>query len=111
MTVEMLIEELKKCDPKARVMMHCWDGEEVLFTCWTHNGKPSTNVWFESFDDLDLEEELKAELEHAIDITDDEADFYALWLERGITPGVVYDYLGKEAAWHMIEVCREHGLM
>lgn len=111
MTVEMLIKELKKCDPKARVMMHCWDGEEVLFTCWAGNGKPSTNVWFESFDDLDLEEELKAELEHTIDITDDEADFYALWLERGITCDVVYDYLGSEAAEHMEAVCKEHGLI
>ena len=107
----MLINELKKCNPYAKVVMHHWDGEEVLFTCHTYNGRPTRNVWLESFDDMDVEEELKAELEHATEVGTDEVDFYMDWLERGFTCDVVYDYLGKEVADHMREFCKEHGLI
>jgi len=114
MTVEMLIKELQKYDPKARVRMHHWLGEEVLYSCRfvnSDNRIPPKVVWFECEDDLDLGEELKAQIENASEIAEDEADFYALWLERGFSIDMVERNLGKEAAEHMKMVCEEHGLI
>ena len=111
MTARMMIEELQKFNPDARVMMHDWRGDEVLFVLKAANDYPTSNVWLEGLEDIDIDEELKAELECAVDEFASEADFYAWWLEKGITPDMVELYVSEEAARHMIEVCEEHGLI
>lgn len=105
MTVETMIKELQKCDPKARVIMHDHRlGSEVLFVVSYLNGKPTTNIVLECEEDVYLPEELKEEFEHRNEIACDEKDFYNFWVDKGITPEMVEKYLSKEISDRMKSV-------
>lgn len=109
MTVERMIKELKKMDPKATVKMHNRFGEPILFVLALANDE--NNVWVESESDMDLSNELEERFRNAVENQLDELDFYADLLEIGITVEHVCRYMGEEAAKHMEKFCEEHGLV
>lgn len=109
MTVERMIKELKKMDPKASVKMHDHFGEPVLFVLALAND--AENVWIESESDMDLGNELEERFRNAAENQLDELDFYMDLLEIGITIEHVRCYMGEKTAKHMEEFCEEHGLV
>ena len=58
MTVERLIKELSRYNPKARVRLHGEEGEELLFVMSLV--KDEDNVWVEGESENDIEEEIRA---------------------------------------------------
>ena len=109
MTVERMIEELKKFNPNAVVKMHHRDSEPVLFVLGVVGDKD--RVWIESESDNDMSAELEARFKYAIEEDIDELDFYIDLLEIGIDVHMVRKYMGDEYANHMHQFCEEHGLI
>lgn len=109
MTVERLIEELQKYNPKAIVKMHHRDNEPVLFVLGIVGD--DERVWIESESDNDMGAEIGARFENAIKEQIDELDFYTDLLEIGIDVEMVRKYMDDETADHMEQFCKEHGLI
>lgn len=109
MTVERMIEELKKFNPNAVVKMHHRDSEPVLFVLGVVGDED--RVWIESESDNDMSAELEARFKCAIEEDIDELDFYMDLLEIGIDVHMVRKYMGDEYADHMYQFCEEHGLI
>ena len=108
MKVKKLIELLSNMNPDADVRVHMKYGNAVLAL---NSYVGADNVcWIETEDDFDVEEELKALLQYYAENGVDEADGYQEMIDLGFTPGVVYEYLGEEAAQHMRRVCYAHGV-
>ena len=114
MKVKTLIQYLEKKNPEARVMLNYKDGNECLF-CVSEVGKDDV-VWLEGEKDIDLEKELKARFENALETGMDELDFYMDLLEIGITPEMILVHCkDMPSAFcmesHMRKFCKEHGLI
>ena len=109
MTVERMIKELQKYNPKAVVKMHHRDDEPVLFVLGIVGDEE--RVWLESESDNDMGEEIGARFEYAVDGKIDELDFYEDLLETGIDVDMVRKYMDDETADHMKEFCEDHGLI
>ena len=109
MTVERLIKELKKYNPKARVRLHGKEGEELLFVLALV--KDEDNVWVEGESENDIEEEIRARFNAAVEEGIDETDIYADMLEIGIDVDMVRRNTDDETADHMEKYCKEHGLL
>ena len=83
MTVERLIKELKKYNPKAVVKLHHMEGLDALFAIgFAHNDNV---VVIEDKSDNDLGSEIEARFEHAKDIGMNELEFFMDFLEIGLT--------------------------
>ena len=109
MTIERLIKELKKQNPKAVVKLHNRLGEPVLFVK-AISGDNGT-VWLDCESDNDIKNEIKERFHQAAEIQMDELDFYMDMLETGIDVEMVRKYMGDESADHMKDFCEEHGLI
>ena len=110
MTKKKLLELLNSnnYDEDAVVRMHSRDGEEVLFVVGLVNDNKT--IWLETESDNDMSAEISARFENALENQVDELDFYMDLLETGINVAMIEKYIGKEAAIHMEEFCKEHGL-
>ena len=109
MTVERLIKELQKFNPKAVVKMHHRDDEPVLFVMGIVGD--DERIWLESESDNDMGEEIGARFEVASEDWESELDFYMDLLETGIDVAMVRRHMDDETANHMEQFCKEHGLM
>ena len=109
MTVERLIKELSRYNPKARVRLHGEEGEELLFV--RSLVKDGDNVWVEGESENDIEEEIIARFKSAVEEGIDETDVYADMLEIGIDVDMVRRNMYDETADHMEKYCKEHGLL
>lgn len=109
MTVERMIKNLEKMNPKAVVRMHNRDGEPVLFVM--HDYGDGENVWFESESDNDMSEQIEGKFECAIEGQVDALEFYKDLLEIGIDVDMVRKHIGNQTADTMQKVCKEHGLI
>ena len=83
MTVERLINQLKKFNPKAEVRLNDHCGTIALFALATVDDNDL--VWIEGKDDIDLGEEIYARFEKASEMQMDELDFFLDLLDMGIT--------------------------
>ena len=83
MTVERLIKELKKYNPKAVVRLHHIEGYDALFAVGFANN--NNVVVIEDKSDNDLGSEIEARFEHAKDIGMNELEFFKDFLEIGLT--------------------------
>ena len=108
MTVERMIKELKKYNPKAEVKMHYKDGYNALFVV-SYVGKDDT-VIIEDKSDNDLRSELSARFEHASEIQMDELDFFLDLLEIGITLEDIKENLPEKYEYSK-KFMEEHGLI
>lgn len=61
--------------------------------------------------DNDMREEIQARFDAALEDGKDELDVYSEMLETGIDIKMVRKYLGDDAADHMKDFCKEHGLI
>ena len=59
----------------------------------------------------DMREEIQARFDAALEDGKDELDVYSEMLETGIDIKMVRKYLGDDAADHMKDFCKEHGLI
>ena len=80
MTVERLIKQLEKFNPKAEVRLNEAYGSTALFALAlvdSSNNKDLSNVvWIEGKNDVNIKEELTARFEVAPEEYDDELDFF-----------------------------------
>ena len=106
MTVKTLIEKLSHYNKNAIVRLHHREGEELLFALAFH-----TTVVLETENDNDMREEIQARFDAALEDGKDELDVYSEMLETGIDIKMVRKYLGDDAADHMKDFCKEHGLI
>lgn len=109
MTVERLIKQLEKYNPKAEVKMHDRLGLPVLFAL-AIKGDEDT-VWLECENDCDLGSELDARFQNLREKQLDPIKFYTDLLEMGIDVDTVCKYMGKYVAEDMRNFCKERGLM
>ena len=65
----------------------------------------------ETENDNDMREEIQARFDAALEDGKDELDVYSEMLETGIDIKMVRKYLGDDAADHMKDFCKEHGLI
>lgn len=108
MTVERMIKELQKMNPKATVKMHHFMGEAALFVLTAANNK--NDVWIESASDNDMKSEIEARFQYAEENKIDELDFYKDMLEIGIDVDMVRKYMGNEKADYMQKFFISHNL-
>lgn len=73
--------------------------------------KIDTTVVLETENDNDMREEIQARFDAALEDGKDELDVYSEMLETGIDIKMVRKYLGDDAADHMKDFCKEHGLI
>ena len=108
MTVEKLIKELQKMNPKAQVKLNGKSGSPALFALTEQN--KNDVVWIECSDDIDMRQELIARFEEASKKQLDELDFFMDLLETGFT---LYDIelFYPEVYKYREKFMREHGLM
>lgn len=83
MTVEKLINQLKKYNPKAEVRLNDSQGTTALFAVAFANN--DNLVWIEGKDDIDLGEEISARFENALETQTDEIDFFMELIDTGIS--------------------------
>jgi len=69
------------------------------------------NIVLETENDNDMKEEIQARFDAALEDGKDELDVYSEMLETGIDIKMVRKYLGDDAADHMKDFCKEHGLI
>lgn len=69
------------------------------------------NIVLETENDNDMREEIQARFDAALEDGKDELDVYSEMLETGIDIKMVRKYLGDDAADHMKDFCKEHGLI
>lgn len=114
MTVERLIKQLEKYNPKAEVRLNEPYGSTALFALaliGTSNNKDLANVvWIESKDDIDIKEELSARFEHACDIQMDELDFFMDLLDVGYTLEDIKNFCPDKYEYSK-SFMEEHGLI
>lgn len=109
MTVERMIKNLEKMNPKAVVRMHHRDGEPVLFVMDVYGDEK--NVWLESESDNDMSGEIEARFESAIEGQTDGVEFYKDLLEIGIDVDMVRKHIGNQTADTMQKICKKYGLI
>ena len=109
MTVERLIKELQKFNPKAVVKMHHRDDEPVLFVMGIVGD--DERIWLEGESDNDMFAEIAARFNDTAERQTDELDFYMDLLELGIDVDMVRRHMGNVTANHMEQFCKEHGLI
>ena len=83
MTVERLIKQLEKCNPKAEVRLNNSRGTTALFALSMKDKEDF--VWIEGKADIDLGEEIAARFEKAAEEQMDELDFFMDLMDTGIT--------------------------
>ena len=111
MTVQWLINILKKANPEQRIYLDSKYSEEALFVVsFISPEKYSNIICLETESDNDMGAELEEKFKNAIEDYSDEADFYSDLLEMGIDANMVHKYLGAKQADHMIDFCKSHGL-
>lgn len=109
MTVEKLINQLQKCNPKAIVKMHHKDGEPVLFAvCAKDDDK---QIWLECESDNDMGEEIGARFDNMTEVWGNELNFYTDLLETGIDVNMVRKYMDDLTANRMEQFCIKHNLI
>lgn len=91
------------------VRLHHREGEELLFALAFQND--DTIIVLETENDNDMREEIQARFDAALEDGKDELDVYSEMLETGIDIKMVRKYLGDDAADHMKDFCKEHGLI
>lgn len=112
MTVQWLINTLKKVNPEQRIYLDNKNAEEALFVVsFISPEKYSNIICLETESDNDMGAELEERFKNAIEDYSDEADFYLDLLEMGIDADMIHKYLGAKQADHMIEFCENHGLI
>jgi hypothetical protein len=90
MTVEKLIKELQKYNPKAVVRLHHPEGDVAIFAVgYEYN---DSVVTIEGKEDNDLRSEISARFENADKIADTELGFFEDLLEIGITLDDIKQY-------------------
>lgn len=108
MTVEKLINQLKKYNPKAEVRLNDHQGTTALFAvAFTNN---DNLVWIEGKDDIDLGEEISARFENAIETQMDELDFFMELIDIGISLGDIEKYCPEKYEYSK-SFMEQHGLV
>ena len=82
MTVENLIKQLEKMNPKAEVRINNIRGSIAL---WASTNKESDTVWIEGKDDINVGDELRSMFNYAKETGIDETAVYTELLEMGFT--------------------------
>lgn len=90
MTVERLIKELKKYNPKAVIRLHDRCGNDALFA--VSYVKDNSVVVIEDRLDNDLGAEIEARFEDAKNIEMNELEFFKDFLETGLTLNDIKEY-------------------
>lgn len=109
MKVKRMIEELKKFNPEAEVLMHMYGGEPVLFVLARAND--NNNVWLETDSDCDLGNELTERFEKLPTDKEGQINFYKDLFEIGITLDMIYKYMGATTGNRVKEFCKEYNLI
>ena len=110
MKVKTLIKKLQRMNPEAEVKLNNYGGEKALFVNARKNDE--NTVWLDGEKDIDMQEEINARFEAAVNGEwDSDLDFYMDLLETGIDIEMVRKYMGDEPADHMRQFCEEHGLI
>lgn len=109
MKVRKMIDLLKTMNQEAEVKLHGCMGEPALFVLTMEND--TSTVWIDTQSDCDLKSELRDRFKFASEEQVDELGFYTDLVDTGITVKMIADTLGNEAADHMQDFCREHGLL
>lgn len=108
MTVERLIKQLEKYNPKAEVRLNDHRGYVALFALALKND--DNVVWIEGKEDIDLGEEIYARFEKANEIQMDELDFFMDLLDMGITLEDIQLYCPDKYEYSK-SFMEEHGLI
>ena len=108
MTVERLVKQLQKCNPKAEVRLNDCRGTVALFALSMSN--KDNLVWIEGKDDIDLGEEISARFENASEAQMDELDFFMDLLDTGITLEDIKQYCPDKYEYSKVFM-EEHGLI
>ena len=108
MTVERMIKELQKYNPKARVKLHSKYGDEALFVVQYVNDENTVIV--EDQNGNDLSSELEARFQVASDKQLDELDFFMDLLETGFTLDDIKEHLPEKYEYSK-KFMEEHGLI
>ena len=108
MTVERLVKQLQKCNPKAEVRLNDCRGTVALFALSMSNN--DNLVWIEGKDDIDLGEEISARFENASKSQMDELDFFMDLLDTGITLEDIKQYCPDKYEYSTVFI-EEHGLI
>lgn len=108
MTVERLVKQLQKCNPKAEVRLNDCRGTVALFALSMSNN--DNLVWIEGKDDIDLGEEISARFENASEAQMDELDFFMDLLDTGITLEDIKQYCPDKYEYSKVFM-EEHGLI
>lgn len=108
MTVEKLIEQLKKYNPKAEVRLNDPQGTTALFAvAFTNN---DNLVWIEGKDDIDLGTEISARFTNALKSQMDELDFFMDLINTGITLNDIQLYCPEKYEYSK-NFMEQHGLI
>ena len=83
MTVERLIKQLEKYNPKAEVRLNDSRGPTALFALSMKDKEDF--VWIEGKANIDLGDEIAARFEKAVEDQMDELDFFMDLIDMGIT--------------------------
>lgn len=108
MTVERLVKQLQKCNPKAEVRLNDCRGTVALFALSMSNN--DNLVWIEGKDDIDLGEEISARFENASESQMDELDFFLDLIDTGITLEDIKQYCPDKYEYSKVFM-EEHGLI
>lgn len=117
MKIERMIKQLQeiaeKC-PGAEVKMHHPTGNSALFClCVTSCSNPtySNSVFIEDESDIDVRNELYAQIEHAKEIRSKDVDLIKNLLEIGFNWKNFKDWLDKEDYENFVAVARAHDIL
>ena len=94
---------------KKDLVLHIYKDED--FDQKTKAYNLDTIIVLETENDNDMREEIQARFDAALEDGKDELDVYSEMLETGIDIKMVRKYLGDDAADHMKDFCKEHGLI
>lgn len=109
MKVKDLIKELSKVSPAAEVRLHDKDGTPLLWVNWMLYNKGNV-VWFETAEDIDVKEEIRAMMKEAMNNGNGEEDwFYNELYRMGFTIEMMRTYVGDSEADAMELYYKEHG--
>ena len=117
MKIERMIEQLKniaeKC-PGADVKLHHPTGNVALFClCTVASTDPtrSGSVFIEDASDLDVRNELYAQIEHAKDVKIKDVDLINNLLDIGFTWKDFEEYLDESDFRHFVDIANAHGII
>lgn len=94
MKAKYLIEKLQQMNPETEIKMHHKDGNNALFILQTV--KDNSVAWLEDISDIDVNEEINAQIKHAKEINIPDSELYYNLTQLGFTKTDIYDHLPND---------------